>query len=164
MSKIYIGIDIGLKGAISVIDNGKIINHKMPLVGGKLDVVSIYNILSGYNSNNTHTTFEDLGVIFGTSKATAFSMGRQLGILEGMCVALKLPYTKVKAKEWQKEMFKGIEEIKDSKGKRQTKKMAELAIKRIFPDLILNFEKSKIVSDGLVDAVLIAEWARRNNL
>jgi hypothetical protein len=167
MSKLYISIDVGLKGAIAIIKDDLIVPHKMPLIGGKIDINGLISILknpTGLKHDNQIAVFEDLGVIFGTSKATAFSMGRQLGIIEGACTALNIPYVKVKAKEWQKEMFRGIEEVKDSKGKRQTKKMAELAIKRLKPTLKLNFEGSKTTHDGLVDAVLIGEWAKRNNL
>jgi hypothetical protein len=42
--------------------------------------------------------------------------------------------------------------------------MALMSIKRLFPDLKLTFgEKAKVPDDGLIDAVLIAEYARRNN-
>jgi hypothetical protein len=167
MSKLYISIDIGLKGGIAIIKDDLIITHRMPLIGGKLDLHSLITLLrnpSNLKRTSDIAVFEDLGVIFGTSKATAFSMGRQLGIIEAACTALNIPYIKVKPKEWQKEMFKGVEEIKDSKGKRQTKKMAEMAIKRLKPELRLTFEGGKVVHDGLVDAVLIGEWAKRNNL
>ena len=70
------------------------------------------------------------------------------------------------AKQWQKEMFLGVEEITiTGKSTRDTKAMALVAIKRIFPNLELTFGvKAKKPHDGLVDAVLMAEYARRNNL
>ena len=162
MSKIYIGVDIGLNGGIAIMyPDGLIEKAKMPVIGKIIDIPSL---LYKLNKPNATIVFEDLGVIFGTSKATAFSMGYQVGILEALCVALKAPYHKVKAKVWQKEMFQGVPELSKS-GKRDTKGMALVACQRIYPamDLTLTQRASK-PHDGLVDAVLIAEYAKRKNL
>jgi hypothetical protein len=109
--------------------------------------------------------FEKLGVIFGSSKTTAFSMGHQAGAIEMGCIAHGISFTKVRAVDWQKQMFQGVETItKTGKSSRDTKAMALIAIKRIFPDLKLTFGDRAIKAhDGLVDAVLMAEYARRNN-
>lgn len=170
MSKTYIGIDIGKAGAISVIQpSGIIINTKMPMIKDEIDYSTLYHHLrkyTPYSGHDCHVVFEKLGVIFGTSKSTAFSMGHQSGSIEMACIASELPYTKVRAVDWQKEMFKGIPEIlKANSTKRDTKAMALMAIKRIFPTIKLTFgDKATKPHDGLVDAVLMAEYARRNNL
>lgn len=169
--KTYVGIDIGLKGAIAIIDpNGEVTTVQMPVIKDQLDLAELYSILDSLtiittSPQNITVVFEKLGVIFGSSKATAFSMGSQLGAMEMLCVSKSVPYTKVPAKQWQKDMFMGINEITNSKGKRDTKAMALLAIKRLFPGMKLTFgERATKPHDGLVDAVLMAEWARRNNL
>ena len=81
-------------------------------------------------------------------------------------IPLGIPYIKVPAKEWQKEMFKGVDEItKPGKTSRDTKAMALVAIKRLFPELKLTFnDRSTKPHDGLIDAVLIAEYSKRKNL
>lgn len=168
--KTYIGIDIGLKGAIAVISpDGIITTSPMPVIKDQLDLKGLQDMmdLTIINSSSTNVTvvFEKLGVIFGSSKATAFSMGSQLGATEMLCVSQMVPYTKVPAKQWQKDMFMGVNEITNAKGKRDTKAMALVAVKRLFPNLKLTFgERATKPHDGLVDAVLMAEWARRNNL
>lgn len=174
--KVYVGIDIGKDGAIAILyEDGKIETYPMPKIKTELDLPRIaQTLVPSIDVDdpplNLHVVFEKLGVIFGSSKQTAFSMGQQSGAVEMACVCQMIPYTKVRAVDWQKAMFQGVDEIiKPSKtGKknvRDTKAMALMAIKRIFPDLKLTFgEKATKPHDGLIDAVLMAEYARRNNL
>jgi hypothetical protein len=68
----------------------------------------------------------------------------------------------VQPKKWQKEIFEGMNEIKNTKGKRDTKKMALMACQRMYPDVDLTpTERAKKPHDGIVDALLIAEYLRR---
>jgi hypothetical protein len=172
MNKIYIGIDIGKSGAIAIISRYGIVTHEMPKISNELDYHSLNKILRSYvthsslDSEKPYVIFEKLGVIFGSGKSTAFSMGHQSGAVEMSCVANDIPYTKVRAVDWQKQMFQGVQEItKTGSSKKDTKAMALVAIKRIFPDLKLTFgTRATKPHDGLVDAVLMAEYARRNNL
>jgi len=161
-----IGIDLGLRGAISVLADEPytkaIAPLPMPMIGDALDYHSLYKILKNYEGTNCHVVFEKLGVIFGTSKATAFSMGYQAGAVEMACIALKLPYTLIPPKQWQKEMFQGIPEItKPGKSSRDTKAMALVAVNRLFPDHHLSFGKASKPHDGLVDSILLAEYCKR---
>jgi len=169
----WIGIDIGKHGAI-VIQEKTSTNHisinemKMPMIGTELDYVKLYHeILMPYEAGRGIIVFEKLGVIFGTSKSTAFSMGHQAGAIEMACVGLSIPFVKVPAKMWQKEMFTGISDIsKPSKAKsgksRDTKAMALVAAKQMFPQVKLTFgERATKPHDGLVDALLMSEYAKR---
>jgi len=134
----------------------------MPLIGDQLDYHEVYRLLKSYENTDCHVIFEKLGVIFGTGKSTAFSMGHQSGAIEMACVALNLPYTKVPAKQWQKEMFQGVEEItKPGKSSRDTKAMALIAAKRLYPDYRLTIRKSTTPHDGVVDALLMADYCKR---
>lgn len=173
--KVYVGVDIGKDGAIAMIKDGKIAVWPMPKIKTELDLPGItQTILPSVELDDPplemHVVFEKLGVIFGSSKQTAFSMGQQSGAVEMACVCQNIPYTKVRAVDWQKAMFQGLDKItKSSKtGKKQvrdTKAMALVAVQRIFPTLKLTFgEKATKPHDGLIDAVLMAEYARRNNL
>lgn len=160
-----IGIDIGkTAGAFAIQEAGEIKTFQMPKIGTELDYQAIYQLLEPYEAGNGMCVFEDLGVIFGSSKATALSMGHQAGAIEMACIALSIPFVKVKAKVWQKEMFIGIEEIQRMSKKkmvRDTKAMALMAVKRRFPKLKLTFGTvAKVPHDGLVDAVLMSEFAK----
>lgn len=165
MTKTYIGIDIGKKGAIAVINENSIDTFPMPMTKDEVDIGSLFFILATNSPENTHIIFEKLGVIYGSSKQTAFSMGYQMGLVEAFCVAMEIPYTAVRAKDWQKEMFKHTTVInKPGKTSKDTKAMALVTIKRLFPTLSLTYGKTNKPHDGLIDAVLIAEYARKNNL
>lgn len=164
MSNIYVGIDIGKAGAIVWRDVNKSVftTLAMPMIGKELDIPQIDNILSKFSPHHTHVVFEKLGVIFGSSKTTARSMGLQEGIIEALCVAHKLPYTKVPPKTWQKTMFEGLSEMKRGDGKRDTKAMALVIAKRLFPSVnLLATPRSTVPHDGIVDALLLSEFGRR---
>jgi hypothetical protein len=160
----YIGIDIGKKGAIAIMEGDKITTHKIPMIKTEVDFHALHRMFENYEGFNGMVVFEKLGVIFGSSKKTAFSMGQQIGAIEMLCISLSMPYTKVPAKTWQAEMFQGVEVIKKSGSKtaRDTKAMALVAIKRLFPNVKLTFgEVATVPHDGLIDAVLMAEYAQR---
>lgn len=173
MNKGYIGIDIGKKGAIVYQKPDMVIeSYPIPMIKDEVDYSFMYDIIQNIcNSHitaykcNPHLVFEKLGVIFGTSKATAFSMGYQSGAVEMMAISMGIPYTKVPAKEWQKEMFKGVDEItKPGKTARDTKAMALIAAKRLFPKETFRFNsKEGKPHDGYVDALLMAEYAKRKS-
>jgi len=161
LPRFTIGIDIGKNGAICIQEKDKeISNIKMPMIKTELDYQSLYDILTPYEGGNGLVIFEKLGVIFGTSKQTAFSMGHQAGAVEMACIALSIPFIKVPPKQWQKEMFIGVAEIKkSSKNTRDTKAMALIAAKRLFPKLKLTFGSvAKVPHDGLVDALLMSQY------
>ena len=172
MSKTIIAVDIGKKGAICIrYVDGSIGLDAMPMIKDELDYNQLYtHLFLEKDKENTIVVFEKLGVIFGTSKATAFSMGHQAGALEGMCIALGYPYHKIAAKVWQKEMFQGTVLVtkKSKSGKTtvtDTKATALIVAKQLFPQQKLTFGDRAIKPhDGLVDALLIGEYAKRKNL
>jgi len=174
MTKGYIGIDIGKKGAIVYQHpDGRIEAYVVPMIKDEVDYAFMYDIIQLMNAKHyenynchPHMIFEKLGVIFGSSKITAFSMGHQSGAIEMMAIALRIPYTKIPAKQWQKEMFTGVEEITiTGKTTRDTKAMALVAAKRLFPgqDFTLT-ERATKAHDGMVDALLMSEYGKRKSL
>ena len=170
MSKynIVIGIDIGLSGAICIKrpvihQEIEMTTYPMPIVGKHVDWDEMYKIFNEYEGMRGIVVFEKLGQIFKSSKATAFSMGAQQEGMIVMCKMLAIPYAQVAPKEWQKEMFRGIDTIyKPGSKLNDTKKMALEKIKQIYPKMKLTFgERATKPNDNLVDAVLIAEYAER---
>ncbi len=170
-SKDYVSIDLGLQGCIAYESNGVIKTYAFPKIKDKIDYSFLFdiiqNIQQGYltgSNSNPHIIFEKLGIIFGSSKATAFSMGYQSGAMEMCCIALGIPYSMVPPKTWQKEIFEGIPEITNSKGKRDTKSMSIMAAQRLFPKVPLSFKEGLKLKDGIADALCLLEYARRKNL
>jgi hypothetical protein len=175
---IIIGIDPGKNGAIiELSDTGVRARYTMPLIGNEFDIQALHQILCWFKNNGAHHIFiEDVHAIFGSAAKATFSFGFVCGAIQGVVVACGIPFTVVQPKIWQKEVYQGIPEIRKPpiiikkgkrtgqtiQGKRDCKKMSELAAKRLFPtvDLRKN-EACKISHDGIVDALLIAEYGRR---
>ena len=161
--RFWIGIDIGKSGAICIITPDEIKLDKMPMIKDQVDYEKLYHeILNKYEGGNGMVIFEKLGVIFGSSKQTAFSMGYQSGAVEMACIGLSIPYAKIPAKEWQKKMFTGVDEItKPGTTKRDTKAMALIAAKRLYPNVKLTMgDRATKAHDGAVDALLMASYAQ----
>jgi hypothetical protein len=170
MSKTIIAIDIGKHGAVCIRKKDLIITKPMPMISSELDYRGLYEILAGEDTSTIHVVFEKLGVIFGTSKTTAFSMGHQAGAVEMLCIALDIPFSKIHAKVWQKEMFEGTSLVtkKSKSGKSvvtDTKATALIVAKQLFPNEKLTFgDRATKPHDGLIDALLMSEYAKRRNL
>ena len=161
--KVYIGIDIGKLGGIAIkYENMPIVLIPMPKIGNEVDYHALISILKGYPV--CHVIFERLTSIFKTSKAATWSLAHQSGAIEAGCIALNIPYTKCPPKDWQKDMFFGIPEIVNTNGKRETKKMALVAVKRLYPTMQLTFKNSRVPHEGCIDATLMVTWAQRKNL
>jgi hypothetical protein len=171
--KYYIGIDPGVKGCISIVDEtGKFIESFFLLKNAKnVDTVEISNTLLNLSKyeDNCHVIIENIHAIFGSSAKGTFNFGFIAGLIEGVIATIGLPYTKVNPKIWQKEMFRGVNVITkpSTTGKNQvidTKKMSFLASHRIFPTVDLRrTSKCKNEDDNFSDSLLMAEYGRRMN-
>ena len=175
--KTYIGIDPGLQGGIAIITGDKINIFKMPLIAkGEIDIENIFHILSAYDEvNKVHVCIEDVHSIFGASAGSNFTFGFGCGQLDAVIKCCSLPFTKVPPKIWQKEMWSGVKPVlittgkKDKKGmpkyKIDTKATSLIAAKRLFPKInFLPTERCTKEHDGMIDAILIAQYARIKNL
>ena len=95
----------------------------MPMIKDQVDWHELNAILEPYQMFNGMVVYEKLGVIFGTSKKTAFSMGEQYGAVRQCCISNNIRYTEVPAKKWQAEIFEGQVNIqKTGKTSRDTKR------------------------------------------
>lgn len=169
-NRLYIGIDPGKNGFISVLQDDAKSFIPIPLIGKEYDIKELSNIFQFLNKYDTkvYAVLEDVHAIFGASASATFEFGFGLGLLEALLVANNIPYSKIQPKKWQKQMFEGIPEITkpSSTGKTMktdTKAMALMAAKRMFPDIDLRAtDKCKKPHDGKVDALLMCEYCKRN--
>jgi hypothetical protein len=169
-----IGVDPGKDGACTIMDiNGKIIEKKvMPKIGKEFDSQEFNNFILKYKDDISHVYIENVHAIFGASAKSTFSFGKVCGLIEGIILSHKIPFTLIYPKKWQSIMFEGIpEQRKPSKinkngkfvkGRIDTKVMSELACRRLFPNEDLRAtERSKKVHDGITDSILLCEYGRR---
>lgn len=171
--KVYIGVDVGKAGAIvALYDNVNYSAYPIPLINREYDIPAIIGLFNEWTKEfDVHIVLEQVHAIFGSSAGATFEFGRGFGILETAIASHQLPYTLVQPKVWQKLCFQGIPEIRkpasekqraaNRQGKIDTKAMALLAIKRLFPTMKLTFGKGTKPHDGLIDAALMAYFCKQ---
>ena len=175
MNKIYIGIDCGLDGGIVTIDErGQIIDKRiMPTVeagkGRKIDLHELDRIFMNcgfLNSDNERPTIiiENPGH-HAPSASGLRSMTYSFAVTEMACVANSLRYHDLLSQKWQKEFWS---KPKMPKGKKfDTKAAALMAARKLWPQEEWRMPSAKTGKllknphDGIVDAALLAEYARR---
>ena len=83
----------------------------------------------------------------------AFTYGRHFGLFEVTALYLKIPYHEVRPTAWKKNM--GL----------TSKKLDSVTLcRRLFPQVELIPAGCRKEHDGIAEALLIAEWARRQQL
>lgn len=168
-----IGIDIGMRGALAISDDGiHIVFHKMPLTKevrkNKKRRINT-DILSGIIKEQKPDliTYEDVGLIFGSSKYTAFHMGYQKGIIEGICKSLDIPFIQVKAMSWQQYMFNKYKEVAlYDKNRKNTKESSINIVNhlinkkriRVYNSLGKEIMALRKSDDGIADAINILKY------
>ena len=154
-----VGIDPGKSGAIVCIGE-KITSKLFPLLGKEYDRHKLNEFLKGIKA--VMVGVEDVHAMPGISASANWSLSQGKEMIISLLTAHGIPYLLVKPKEWQKEMFEGVPEQKKANGRRDTKAMALLAAKRLFPDVDLTkSDRAEKPHEGIVDALLIAEYTRR---
>jgi crossover junction endodeoxyribonuclease RuvC len=153
---ITFGVDPGLGGGLaSTTDYASVC--KMPTLSsgkGSGKVLDESGILNWFQDQggymDAHAFIERASAMPKQGVTSVFTFGTEWGIIRGILVGLGIPYTIVSPKDWQGEMLRGV-----SKG--DTKAASLIVAKRLFPQLAETIGKHH----GMSDALLIAEWGRR---
>ena len=172
--KLYIGIDVGSKGFISMQKNGVWEHYSIE----DNDLYQLSEIMRHARENNPNIAcvIEDVHALFGSSAKSTFAFGFNKGYLIGLLAANQIPYTLVQPKQWQTEMWGNSDMVvtykkvtikgkEVSKKEVNTKKTSINCAKRLFPTMdFRKSERAKNIDDNKVDSILMAEYARRKNL
>ena len=158
----FIGIDPGLQGGIATIrESGEITTLVMPTAkSGKKRILDNAMLAGTFSLSNIldikcYAILEQQQPMPKQGVTSMFSIGYGFGALKQCLVDFSIPHEVVRAQVWQKEF--GI-----SGRKGNTKAQALQICQSLFPDLnLLATERSKKPHEGVVDAVLVAEFARR---
>ena len=157
----YVGIDNGLRGAITCIGQlGHLLWWRpMPVKDGEVDVCALASIVSRMDCFQKHNTTlilmeEPIGA---KSYKAAVSMASSFHAVRGV-LEPKFKFHRVRAFEWQKAMLPGYKKGVDTK-----KKALELANKLWPSENWLATPRSKVAHDGAVDSAIIAEHLRRKD-
>lgn len=154
-----LGIDPGQSGGLVLLGpSGDVLaSSVMPIdPSGDLDRWPFLDLLVEWFLWDQFHVFLERIIPFGLSAKSALTFGRQLGMIEQIVWDKKYSITFVEASKWTKELHQGI----DSNLKAKVKSL--IAVQRLFPKVnLLATERSKKPHDGLIDALLIAEYGRR---
>ena len=152
---IIIGIDPGVSGAISILEDKKVLKvFDMPtMIDGKknkrqVNGSQVTNIIKEnlYNNKETIVVVEHVNAMPGQGVTSMFNFGQSFGVLKGICAALKLPIYFVRPVKWKK-YFNLIKTNKDA---------SRTKVIEIFP--YISSELSRKKDSNKADAVLIASF------
>lgn len=147
---IAIGIDPGKSGALAAIymdENNQPIRYKVI----PFDAAEYRDMLDICAMSRTVCCVEKVGAMPGQGVVSMFNFGHNLGLIEGLLQAFKIPYQLVPPQTWKKEFSLTGD------------KQASIDVcRKLFPDVnLLATPRSRKENDGMAEALLMAEYARR---
>lgn len=154
---LFLGIDPGLGGALALVSvAGRVEVLVAPKFEKTLDLEKIKFWLWPKRALIQHAVIEQVGARPGQGVSSMFKFGRVYGNMEGLLTALEIPYTLISPQRWMKTMHAGVPlEL-------EAKERSAIAASRLFPKAnLVRGPRSGKPHDGVVDAVLIAEYCRR---
>lgn len=151
------GIDPGQKGALAFLDtrSGKIAELiRMPVEGRHFNEQEFIAIIKSFKIDLC--AVERAQSMPGQGVVSMFSYGVHFGIIRGVLMALEVPHILVPPQKWQSALHVGIPQNVKPKEK------SKIAARRLFPKANFRPGRTTTDHDGLIDALLIAEFARRS--
>ncbi len=145
MERIFIGIDPGKSGGIAVIyPDGKA--RTVPY--SDYDLECLCGLAKSYQAV---CCLEKVGAMPGQGVTSMFNFGVSYGYIKGVLEAYRIPYQEIPPQRWKKEF-----------GLNSDKAASVEVCRKLFPDVnLLATERCKKPHDGMAEALLMAEYARR---
>ena len=152
---IIFGIDPGVSGAISILENKKVIEViDMPtMIDGKknkkqVNGAQVTNIIKGRLNSNGEVLIvvEHVNAMPGQGVTSMFNFGQSFGVIKGVCSALSLPIYFVRPIKWKRH----FNLIKTNKDASRTK------VIEIYPEISSKISRKK--DSNKADAILIARY------
>ena len=150
---IIIGVDPGINGAISIIENKKILEvYDTPtMIDGKknkrqINSAQVSNIFKERLNLNKDVIVivEQVNAMPGQGVTSMFNFGQSFGVIKGICAALSLPIYFVRPTKWKKH----FNLIKTNKDASRTKVIES------YPEISSKLHRKK--DSNRADAILIA--------
>lgn len=145
---IFIGIDPGKSGALAyIMDDGSV--NVIPYDKGHYKF-ALKN-LADKGTENLRCCVERVTAMPGQGVTSMFNFGLNFGWILGLLEAYSIPYELASPQKWKKEFSVTSD-----------KNTSIEVCKRLFPDVsLLPTERCRKDNDGMAEALLIAEYARR---
>ena len=150
---IIIGIDPGINGAISIIENKKILEvYDTPtMIDGKknkrqINSAQVTNIIKERLNTDKEVVVvvEHVNAMPGQGVTSMFNFGQSFGVIKGICAALNLPIYFIRPTKWKKH----FNLIKTNKDASRTK------VIEVYPEISSKLQRKK--DSNRADAILIA--------
>lgn len=144
----YLGIDPGASsGAFAVLRDNAVVAISPFDEGAFLDIVSWLS----HEQEKTKCCIEKVGAMPKQGVASTFAFGANFGWLKGVLDLGEISYQEIRPQQWKKEF-----------GLNSDKAKSVEVCRRLFPDVsLLRTPKCKKPHDGMAEALLMAEYARR---
>lgn len=138
-----VGVDPGITGALAFYNNGSLMAvHDMPVLDGQADGGAIATLLDNFSPD--WVVVEHVQPMPKNGSIASFSLGKNYGIILGVCTALRHPLVKIRPNEWKKR--NGL--------LRKPKSASRLLATELWPQHAGEFRRVK--DDGRAEAALIA--------
>lgn len=145
--KTYIGIDPGKSGAMAIMhSNGEVEVIPFDAMKYSLAMAHVHN-----EPNGVMCCVEKVSAMPGQGVVSMFNFGHNLGVIEGLLRGYNIPYQLVPPQTWKKEFSLSSDKAKSIE-----------VCQKLFPNVsLLATERSRKPNDGIAEALLMAEYARR---
>ena len=151
MKTLFIGIDPGKSGGIAHIHA---INSHIETVPYSNE--ALLQILEDiyYGASDCQSIIcclEKVGAMPGQGVVSMFNFGQSVGYIKGVLEAFRIPYQEITPQKWKKEFGLNSDKAKSAE-----------VCRKLFPDInLLATPRCKKPHDGMAEALLMAEYARR---
>lgn len=150
MKTVFIGIDPGKSGGIAMIDTQE--NYQVAQEFSEDGLISVCEeIRIKGRTMKVMCCLEKVGAMPKQGVVSMFNFGQSFGYIKGVLESFRIPYQEITPQKWKKEF--GL----------NSKKAASVEVcRKLFPDVsLLATPKCKKPHDGMAEALLMAEYARR---
>ena len=139
----YIGIDPGKKGGFAIITSDAVYCRSW-------DDAEFIHAMKSIEGEPCIACLEHVGAMPNQGVTSMFNFGCSFGFIQGVLSAYHIPFELVRPQKWKKEF--------SISGKNESIDVCQ----RFFPEVgLLPTERGKVPSDGMAEALLMAEYARR---
>lgn len=155
---IYIGIDPGKNGGIAVIHDKlpkpidvTVYKYSDDDLIDVIDVCTKGSSIAVHRDEEIKCVLEKVNAMPGQGVVSMFNFGQNFGFIQGVLKSYEIPFELVPPQKWKKEFSVTSD-----------KNTSIEVVKRLFPNVNLKAtERCKKDHDGMAEALLMAEYARR---
>lgn len=142
----YLGVDPGANGAYAVLNGSEI------EVYGKFDKQAFLNVCYSLSKKQEKTRgcVEKVHAMPKQGSVSMFNFGLNFGWLKGVLDAFEISYQEIPPQTWKKEF-----------GLNSKKEKSIEVCQQLFPDANLVPHNGRKEHDGIAEAILMSEYARR---